>query len=213
MVKKIPINSWQRKEHYEFFSKLEKPYYEIVSEIDASLAFYKAKEYNCSFFIYYIFMAMKALNSIEEFRYRIKAGEVLLFDKIDLSSTIGREDNTFGFSYIEYNSDLEIFKTNTQKEIDAVKNSTGLRVRENEMKLNVVHCTVTPWLKFSGLSLAMSSLNDCIPKITFGKCDTEKKVKTMPASIHAHHGLVDGYHAALYFERLQKLLNGEDINT
>jgi chloramphenicol O-acetyltransferase type A len=31
--------------------------------------------------------------------------------------------------------------------------------------------------------------------------------KTMPVSVHVHHGLADGYHVGLFVERFQELMN------
>jgi chloramphenicol O-acetyltransferase type A len=36
----------------------------------------------------------------------------------------------------------------------------------------------------------------------------EKDKKTMPISIHVHHGLMDGYHVGLFIARLEELMNG-----
>jgi chloramphenicol O-acetyltransferase type A len=32
-------------------------------------------------------------------------------------------------------------------------------------------------------------------------------VKTMPVSIHVHHGLMDGYHVGLFVDEFQRLMN------
>ena len=35
----------------------------------------------------------------------------------------------------------------------------------------------------------------------------ENGKKTMPISVHVHHGLVDGYHVGLFLDALQQLMN------
>ena len=69
---------------------------------------------------------LKCINATTAFKLRIENGEVVEYDKINISPTIGREDGTFGFGFFEYDTDLSLFIENAEKEIHRVKNSTGL---------------------------------------------------------------------------------------
>ena len=95
----IDINSWKRKEHFDFFSSFDEPFFGIITEIDCTRAYSKAKLNGGSFFLYYIHKSLIAANLIEEFRYRLDNNQLVLFDKIHASPTIGREDETFAFSF------------------------------------------------------------------------------------------------------------------
>lgn len=99
----INIDQWIRKEHYLFFSKFDEPFFGVTVNIDCTKAFEQAKANEVSFFLYYLYRALKAANKIENFRYRIIDQQVYLFDQIDASPTIKRPNNTFGFAYINYN--------------------------------------------------------------------------------------------------------------
>jgi len=150
---------------------------------------------------------MQAVNEIEAFRYRILDGQVVCYDKINVSSTAGRKDGTFAFTAIEYDENFEIFKLAAQKELKAVQNSTGLRLSENAQRLDTIHFTAIPWVKFSAISHPGNfNDNNSVPKIAVGKMTTIDRRKILPISLHAHHGLTDGYHAGLFFDRLQTLL-------
>ena len=116
MKQQIDIKNWNRKEHYEFFSTFEEPFFGITTPIDCTIAFEKSKELNISFFIYYLHKTLIAINQIENFRYRIEDGNVFLYDEIDSSATIMRADKTFGFSFMKFNADLTEFN----KTVDAV---------------------------------------------------------------------------------------------
>jgi len=208
MRKTIDINNWKRKEYYEFFSKYDEPFWGIVSEIDCTLAYEKAEENNSSFFLYYLHKSILAINMIEEFRYRIENEQIVLFDKINAATTLGRDDETFGYSFIEYNKDFEKFNISGEKEITRIKNSTGLSLNENSNRLDVVHYSSLPWTKFTGITHARNfKVNDSVPKIIFGKYSVVDGKKIMNVSLNAHHGLADGLHAAKYFELFQKLMN------
>lgn len=85
----IDIESWNRKEHFEFFSKMASPYFGIVTEVDCTNAYDFAKENAISFFAHYLHKSMIAINSVDELKYRIVEDKVVSFDKINAGATIG----------------------------------------------------------------------------------------------------------------------------
>jgi len=51
------------------------------------------------------------------------------------------------------------------------------------------------------------SFPDSIPKISFGKMTELDGVKTMPVSVHVHHGLMDGFHVGQFVDKFQQLMD------
>ena len=204
----IDLQSWNRKEHFEFFSKMASPYFGIVTKVDCTNAYNFAKESAISFFAHYLHRSMIAVNSVDELKYRILEGKVVSFDKINAGATIGRDDGTFGFIFINFSDNFETFNNDLQDEIEAVKNSSGLRLNNDDIKKDLIRHSTIPWNSFSGL-LHPTNLDpsESVPKITFGKFQTKKDKKYLPVSIEAHHGLVDGFHFAKYLAEFQRQLN------
>ncbi|WP_396145290.1 CatA-like O-acetyltransferase [Flavobacterium sp.] len=206
MKQKLNLEAWNRKEHFLFFKQMEEPFFGVTVTIDCTKAYDKAKELGVSFFTYYLFKTLTAVNQCEPFRYRIIDNEVYVFDRIDVSSTILREDKTFGFSQIEYSKDLNQFTENTKKEIARIQTTTGLFTREYSE--NLIHFSALPWINFTSFSHARSfTWPDSCPKISFGKMMDENGKKTMAMSVHVHHGLMDGYHVGLFVNTFQDLMN------
>jgi len=207
-MKVIDLENWNRREHFEFFSKYDNPFFGIVTEIDCTVAYEFAKKNEISFFGYYLFKSIQAINAVDELRLRVIDKNVVMFDKIHASSTIGRSDGTFGFSFIKFSTDAMKFNNDLQKEIQRVQQTNGLNLNENDKRLDVVHYSTLPWNKFTGLSHARNfNTDDTVPKITFGKIFMVGDKKMMPMSIDVHHGLVDGLHIANYLEEFQKLMD------
>lgn len=206
MKRELDISNWNRKEHFEFFCKFEEPFFGTTIQLDCTKAYAKSKELGVSFFAYYLHKTLVATNSIENFRYRIHDGKVFIYDKINVSSTILRDDKTFGFSEIEYDENLNVFIENYNTEANRVKNTSGLFTREyNE---NIVHFSALPWINFTSISHSRSfTFPDSCPKFSFGKMTEENGRKLMSLSVHVHHGLVDGYHLGLFFEEFERLMN------
>ena len=206
MKQKLDLTTWNRKEHFLFFKQMEEPFYGITTSIDCTKAYAKAKELGVTFFSYYLHKTLSAVNAIENFRYRIIEDEVYVFDVIDASATVMREDTTFGFSYMPFTEEIIGFAKTVQTEIERIQSTTGVFTREYPE--NLIHFSALPWINFSSLSHARSfTWHDSCPKISYGKLIDENGTKSMPVSIRVHHGLVDGYHVGLFLDALQQLMN------
>ena len=204
---KIDLDSWNRKEHFLFYIQMDEPFYGLTARIDCTTAYTQAKEKGVSFFIYYLHKTLMAVNACEPFRLRIIEQQPWLFERIDASATIMRQDQTFGFSLLEFDPELSEFNAMALQEIQRIQNTTGLVTREfpNE---NLIHFSSIPWVDFSGLSHARGfNYSDSCPKISFGKMIEENGKKSMAISIHVHHGLVDGIHVGQFMDTLQQLFN------
>ena len=206
----INIESWNRKEHFEFFSRMASPYFGITTEVDCTIAYDNAKENGNSFFAHYLHKSMIAVNSVEELRLRIVDNKVVLFEKINVGATVGRADGTFGFIFVNFSDDFETFNNELQNEIQTVLNSTGLRLNDDDIKKDLIRHSTIPWTSFTGLLHPTNfDRTESVPKITFGKFSLREGKKYLPVSIEAHHGLVDGFHLAKYLSEFQRQLDKE----
>ncbi|MFH6934220.1 CatA-like O-acetyltransferase [Flavobacterium sp. FlaQc-30] len=204
----LDLENWNRKEHFAHFKQMEEPFFGVTVEIDCTKAYQTAKELNVSFFIYYLHKTLVAVNSVENFKYRIADDKIYINDHIDASATIGREDGTFGFSLIEYHPDFNLFKQNALAEIERIQNTTGLFTRSFDDD-NLIHFSAIPWINFTSISHARSyTFPDSCPKISFGKMTTSETGKrTISMSVHVHHALMDGLHVGQFIDRFEEEMN------
>lgn len=204
----LDIENWNRKEHFLFFKQMEEPFFGITTTVDCTKGYQTAKQLGTSFFVYYLHKTIVAVNTIEPFRYRIIDEAVYIYDTIDVSATIMRTDNTFGFSLIQYSPDFDVFASNALKEIERIQNTPGLFTREFPLD-NLIHFSAVPWVNFTSLSHARSfTFPDSCPKISFGKMMIDSAGKrTMSMSVHVHHGLMDGFQVGQFVDCFQELMN------
>ena len=204
MKRVINLDNWNRKEHFKFFSALDDPFWGITTTVDFTSIYQQSKNMEVSFFLYSVHFLLKCINATTAFKLRIENGEVVEYDKIDISPTIGREDGTFGFGFFEYGTDLSLFIENAEKEIHRVKNSTGLSFSKDTARADVIRYSALPWFAFSEMKHAGSiQTGDSIPKISTGKLIQEKKKLLLPISISVHHGLVDGRNVAEFIQNVK----------
>ena len=203
----IDLATWNRREHFTFFSAFEEPFFGLVATVDCTRALAEAKRLGVPFFLYYLHAALQAVNQVEALRFRIEDSQVYCYDRIHASATIGRPDHTFGFSFIEQHDELAAFVPGATAEIAAVQASEGLRLNETTGRPDVIHFSALPWVRFTGLSHARNFTHpDSCPKISVGQTYVEGAATLLPVSVNVHHGLADGYHVGLFLAAFQELL-------
>ncbi len=204
----LDIENWSRKEHFHFFRQFQEPFFGVTVDIDCTKAYEQSKKASSSFFLYYLHKTLVATNTIEAFRYRIAEDQIYIYDQINASATISREDGSFGFSLMEFDTDFAVFSKNALTEMERIKNTTGLFTRDFAHD-NLIHFSAVPWINFTSLSHARSlTFPDSCPKISFGKMTISASgKKTMPMSVHVHHALMDGLHLGQFIDCFQDLMN------
>jgi chloramphenicol O-acetyltransferase type A len=173
--------------------------------VDVTKSYHYSKETGISFFVLYLHACMKAINKVENLKYRIQDDKVAIHDAIHASATISREDTTFGFSFIHFSEDFDVFHENFQKEKERIQNSTDLFPPINTE--DCIYCSALPWLSFSGHKEPVSGFSESVPKLAFGKFLEKEGKLMMPVSIIVNHALVDGYHVGDFFKKYQIELN------
>ena len=209
-MKVIDIENWNRKEHFEFFSSLKSPYFGFTTEVDCTKAYHNAKKNGQSFFAFYLYKSMVAINRVDALKLRIVDDQIALYDTVHIGSTIGRADGTFAFSYFEFSDDFTTFNGCLQDQVTTVQNTKGLGIKNEVLPPNHIRHTTIPWHSFTSILHPTDfDPKESIPKIAFGKFSVRGGKKMMPVSIEAHHGLADGIDLARYFEAFQVELDRE----
>lgn len=204
-MKKVDLEHYPRKEHFEFFKTFDEPLWGLTWELDCSFAYKYCKKQAISFYAFYLYRTLQAGNQVKEFKHRIIDDQIYEVETLSASATILRDDHTFGFSLIRFDSYFNVFAENIRKETERVRSQKGL-VMQNE--IDVIHISVVPWIRFTSLSHARSfSFKDSIPKISYGKLQFDDDKVLMPVSVHINHALADGYHVGLFVEVFEELMN------
>ncbi len=205
-MKELDIEHWNRKEHFHFFKQFDDPYFAVTVDFDVAKAFSYAKEYKIPFFVVYLHACMKAINSVENFKYRIHDDKIVVHDVIHASATILREDHTFGFSFIHYHKNINQFYKNYKTEKRRILNTTNLFPKQDTD--DCIYCSAMTWLNFTGHKEPYFGVKkESVPKLAFGKYVEKDTKLMMPVAIAVNHALVDGYHVGQFAEIFQKELN------
>lgn len=206
--KSIDLNTWKRKSHYLFFKDFDEPFFGVTFNVRVSEGYDYCRKNDRSFFVYYLYATLNAVNAVEAFRIRILDDHPVLYDRVSISPTIKREDDTFGFSYMEYRESFSAFYDLAMEEIERV--SKGIDLDPSAENAGTIHFSALPWLKFTSLTHARNyKTTDSIPKVSVGKMFREGEDWMMPVSVHVNHALADGSHVGKFAEALESYMNKE----
>jgi chloramphenicol O-acetyltransferase type A len=201
----IDVTTWERRELLAFFRNFDEPFHGVCVRVDCTATYQFAKQYHLSVFLSMLHRSLAAAQQVENFRTTIEGDKVWRYDQVDGGSAVSRPNGTIGFGYYRYQPNLEAFVLEASKEWKRVEARTDL-ARSSEP--NVIRYSVLPWLDFTSISHARQlGKDDSSPRITFGKMTETAGRRSMPVSLHVHHGLLDGLQVAQYLEHFQAMLN------
>ena len=200
----LDLDRWVRREQYHFFKDYDQPFFNVCVQTDVTelLRLARSRE-GLPFFLLYHYLALRAANAVEPFRYRLRGDRVLVHDRIDMGTTILVDGERFAFCYFEHDDDFARFAERSTAALEALRAGGG-RMDPADDRDDLVHCSVLPWLSFTSFAHARKrNPEDSVPKIVFGKYREEGSRFKMPVSVEVHHALMDGVHVGRYIELLQ----------
>ena len=208
-MKIIDVERWKRKIPYQNFIKYTNPVFSLSTRLDVTKLYDSCKKRGRSFFTDFTFIVTTCLNSVEEFRIRIKGGEVVLYDRINPSYIVMSEDGVIVACRTDIVDDYEQFYANARA--DAERARKGKQVKEfNDGSNDLYYISCMPWTDITSVSNPYD-LKDVegssIPRLTWGRYTEENGLKKMTMDIAAHHALIDGEPVCRAFNKIQDALN------
>lgn len=212
MARRLDIEKWKRRRHFEFFRDFDNPFFNLCAEVDVTDLLARCRrERDASFFAAALYGSQRAVNLIEEFHYRLDDEGVWIFDTIHCGSTVLMPNETFAFAYFDWDPRFDRFVAAVAAEIDRVRSEPPSLDPSGERE-DFIRYTVIPWVSFTSFSHASrSDPDDSVPRIVFGRYHEVGGRQLMPVSVEVHHALVDGLHVGRYFEHFQEYLDGAGV--
>jgi chloramphenicol O-acetyltransferase type A len=207
----LDLATWPRRELFEFYRNYDNPFFNVCMRLDVtSLVKELRKHKSVSVALTYHYIALKAANEIEQFRYRVRGDRVLVHDVINGGTTLMLPNETFTLVYFDYADTFAEFIGPAKRAVEEKKQDGKFEPRHEDDAR--IHCTTLPWLAFTSFSHARNwGREDSVPKISFGKFTQENDRTLMPFSVEVHHALVDGLHVGRYVARIEEMLSQPEV--
>lgn len=206
MEKYLDVRNWARRDLFEFFRSFDNPYFNICTRLDVThlLAALRRRP-GVSVSLAYHYFALRIANEIEPFRYRLRDGKVIIHDAINGGTNVLLPNESFVFSYFDYQEDFEKFMAEAQAAVrEAQKGNTPFSPNPADDR---IHFTVLPWISFTSFAHARNwGREDSVPKIAFGKFTRDSECTLLPISVEVHHALMDGLHVGRFLSRFEEML-------
>ena len=205
-MRKIQLEDWPRRDHYQFFREFEYPYFSLCADMDLSEFLPRIKDKGISFTAAMMYLIARVANSIPEFRQRIREENPIEHPVVHPSATILSKNDLFTFCTVEYEEDFLEFIRRAEEEIARVKDQPDLK--EKIQDDSMLYMSSIPWVAFTSFMHPLKLMpGDSVPRFAWGKyLEVDGKLK-MPLSVQGHHALMDGLHAGIFYQRFQELLD------
>lgn len=188
-----------RESHFAFYTAYGHPWLDVCARVDVTELMARAKTEGYGVFPACLHAAMRAINHVPQLRQRITPErQIAEFDKISPTFTVTSSEGIFNFAYAEWCDDAPEFT----RRVRQTTAESGQLDTSQDHRLDLAYVTCLPWLDFSSIQhpRRLNGDADSVPRVAWGKITVADGGASMPVSLSAHHGLVDGAHVAAFFE-------------
>lgn len=208
----IPLESWPRRAALEHFRRMAQPAFSVTVPVDVTGLRERAATHDATPWLAYHHAALEAANEIDGMCQTLKAdgSGVREFATIHASTTVLRDDGSFGFLTLPRDPSLAAFASRAKSHLERVRRASGDLFAADEpgdvREETLVHMTALPWLAFTAFTHARGQGDDR-PKVAFGRFTEQGGRLLMPVAVDVHHALCDGRHVGRFFELFQANLD------
>lgn len=203
--KKIDWENDPRRGHFEYFASLAYPYVGVTADVDVTELVRFCKERNYSFYLVFLHLSALALDSIPQFRRRIRNGEAVEYDECPTSHTELMENGAYCYCTLRHHMPLEAYIEYAEKARRLSREAGS--IEEDDDVESMYFISTLPWIHYTALIQPVAGGEEANPRITWGKFSEDAHGrKQMPVTVLAHHGFVDGIHIAEFYRKLEEIL-------
>ena len=205
--KYIDMEKYYRKGVYRHFTEDCKCSTSITNKIDVTELVNYSKKTDTKFYINFLYILAKTLNSREDYRmvYLYKENKLAVFDKINPAQYIFHDDTeTCTVVYTEYFEEYEKFYKNCSDDIAAAKQTReyGFDLKNHP---NYFDASYISWLSYESLNIELPDGHlYFMPVINWGRYKEEDGKIMMPVTVRLNHAVADGYLVAKVFLILEE---------
>lgn len=205
--KVIDKNSYYRKGVFRHFTEDCKCSTSMTARIDVTELVAFSKRTETKFYLNFLYLLSKVLNSREDYRmgWLWQTEELICYDVIHPTQYVFHEDTeTFTTVYTEYCEDHAAFYARALEDLERAKQTRdyGLDAAAHP---NWFDASCIPWLSYDSLHVELpDGYLYFMPIVNWGRYREENGRLMMPVSVRLNHAIADGYLVANVFRLLQR---------
>lgn len=203
----VDKEKYYRKGVYRHFSEDCKCSVSITARVDVTELYKKSKATDTKFYLNFLYILCKVLNSREDYRmgYLWQTDTLVCYDKINPVQYVFHDDTeTCSIAYSEYYEDYKTFYAKALEDLEKAKQTReyGLNSANHP---NWFDASYISWLSYDSLNIELPDGHLYFsPIINWGKFRKENERLMMPVTVRMNHAVADGYLIAKVFKLLEK---------
>ena len=203
----IEKETYYRKGVFRHFTEDCKCSASMTARIDVTELVQFSKKTGTKFYIDFLYILSKVLNSRDDYRmgYLWQTEELICYDVINPTQYVFHEDTeTCTLVYTTYSADYEVFYKNAAADIERAKR-TREYLLDAENHPNWFDASYISWLSYDALNIELpDGFLYFAPIINWGRYREENGRLMMPVSVRMNHAIADGYLLANVYRLLEK---------
>jgi len=203
----IDKETYYRNGVFRHFSEDCKCSTSMTARVDVTELAAWSKETGTKFYINFLYILTKVLNSRDDYRmgYLWQTNELICYEQINPTQYIFHEDTeTCTPVYSTYSEDYDQFYRNAREDAEKAKQTRdyGLDAANHP---NWFDASFIPWMSYDSLNIELPDGHLYFaPIVNWGKYREENGRLMMPVSVRLNHAIADGYLVAKVFVLLEK---------
>ena len=204
--KVIDKETYYRKGVFRHFSEDCKCSTSMTARIDVTDLVACSKRTKTKFYINFLYLLSKVLNSREDYRmgYLWQTNELICYDVINPTQYVFHEDTeTCTPVYSQYREDYETFYADALRDVQEAKN-TREYLLDTANHPNWFDASYISWLSYDSLNIELpDGYLFFAPIVNWGRYREEGGKLMMPVTVRLNHAIADGYLIANVFRLLE----------
>lgn len=207
----VDKDHYYRKGVFRHFSEDCKCSVSMTARIDVTALHDFSRQTGTKFYINFLFLLSKVLNSRDDYRmgYLSETGQLICYNRINPTQYVFHEDTeTCTPVYTTYYPGYDDFYRHCSEDLERAKQSRdyGLDAAGHP---NWFDASYIPWLSYDSLNIELPDGNLYFaPIVNWGAYREENGRLMMPVSIRMNHAVADGYLVAKIFRLLDAEISG-----
>ena len=184
------VADYYRRQHLDFFARYRSPFYAVGFELDATLFKADLERRGLPAYLNFAWAMTAALQAVEDFRYRLEDGEVVLYDQLHPALTVPAPGGRFSFCALEFDPDQETFNRRAAPRMAEASSRVDLTGGEGPQ---YVYFTALPKVPFTTFThVAPDDPHAGQPRVAFGRFARRKGRVFLPVALLVNHLYIDG---------------------
>ena len=208
----IDLNTWKRREIYQFFGHHAQPFYMVSFKEDITPLHRFVKANQLSFYQGMIWACTEALNRVEPFLVSVRDGKLVQLDRRHPSfSVLKPGEDQFKIVNVRHTDRIEEYCRNAARAVEAQDFFIDLTQESDDL----IYYTCLPWIEMTAMtndhgSFGQEALDDSIPRVSWGRYTEENGRIKLILTLEVNHRFIDGVHIGQFAEQLRDCMKRLD---